>query len=520
MSKHSDKLDDISEALKKGSEKHKTQSEQLLGASKLHKTQSEELEDLADDLRDNQMAHGGITKGKSHAEGGIPMVVKSTGQKVELEGGEGVINKKNMADTKLHDFEGKKMTKCEIASEINSDGGNGVKIDCGGVTGRKYKHEDGGQVSEMEYHGVGNMFPDLTKEQRSQIMEAYMGKFEHGGNISDEINEHKALKRQKRNIKKMKRGGKVNPNPTPMMIVLKTNIYANAYEEDGEYFATMNLKNGEIYSVLFDSINKYTGDVKLVIDGREFSINKKDFTPITFDNKNIDKGLINISNSELSNTDIERLEVLMRLDPTKMTTDQIQFISEFKGNNNANYLTPTTIKYLYGLMFEHKSSSTRIGKIAIINNGVGNICGQAPKYVHCSINAKNKLQKLTEKTAINFHEIEKSINDIQNYSSDDENWGYFEDAFTLQADAVFLTYPYVNPKVDELASIMESHCSPYAVGISIADFTSMKELRQFGKKIKRYVTQNKDIFSVVMQPVEQGINKGSKSLITILKYMY
>ena len=41
-------------------------------------------------------AKGGITKGKSHAEGGIPMVVKSTGQKVELEGGEGVINKKNM----------------------------------------------------------------------------------------------------------------------------------------------------------------------------------------------------------------------------------------------------------------------------------------------------------------------------------------------------------------------------------------------------------------------------------------
>ena len=39
-------------------------------------------------------AKGGITKGKSHAEGGIPMTVKSTGQQVELEGGEGVINKR------------------------------------------------------------------------------------------------------------------------------------------------------------------------------------------------------------------------------------------------------------------------------------------------------------------------------------------------------------------------------------------------------------------------------------------
>ena len=42
-------------------------------------------------------AKGGITEGKSHKEGGIPMVVKSTGQQVELEGGEGVINKRNMA---------------------------------------------------------------------------------------------------------------------------------------------------------------------------------------------------------------------------------------------------------------------------------------------------------------------------------------------------------------------------------------------------------------------------------------
>ena len=93
-------------------------------------------------------AKGGITKGKSHAEGGMPMVVKSTGQKVELEGGEGVINKKNMADTQKHEFEGKMLTKCEIASEINSDGGNGVEIDCDGIVGKKYKHQDGGRLAE------------------------------------------------------------------------------------------------------------------------------------------------------------------------------------------------------------------------------------------------------------------------------------------------------------------------------------------------------------------------------------
>jgi hypothetical protein len=95
-------------------------------------------------------ATGGITKGKSHKEGGIPMVVKSTGQKVELEGGEGVINKRNMASDKKFEFQGKKMTTCEIASEINSANGNGVQIDCDNVTGKKYEYATGGKILDEE----------------------------------------------------------------------------------------------------------------------------------------------------------------------------------------------------------------------------------------------------------------------------------------------------------------------------------------------------------------------------------
>jgi hypothetical protein len=95
-------------------------------------------------------AKGGITEGKSHKEGGIPMVVKSTGQHVELEGGEGVVNKRNMASTKTYEFEGKQMTTCEIASEINSADGNGVKIDCDNVTGKKYEYAKGGKILDEE----------------------------------------------------------------------------------------------------------------------------------------------------------------------------------------------------------------------------------------------------------------------------------------------------------------------------------------------------------------------------------
>ena len=71
---------------------------------------------------------GGFTKGPSHKDGGIPMVVKSTGQRVELEGGEGVINKKSMSDNKIYKVEG---TPRQIASAINEIDGNGVRFDAG-----------------------------------------------------------------------------------------------------------------------------------------------------------------------------------------------------------------------------------------------------------------------------------------------------------------------------------------------------------------------------------------------------
>ncbi len=77
-----------------------------------------------------KLKRGGLTKGKSHANGGIPMTVKSTGQNVELEGGEGVINKHVMSSKKKFTYEGKEATACEIASDLNQKTGNGVKFDC------------------------------------------------------------------------------------------------------------------------------------------------------------------------------------------------------------------------------------------------------------------------------------------------------------------------------------------------------------------------------------------------------
>ena len=85
-------------------------------------------------------ANGGLAYGNSHDKGGMPLKVKSTGQNIEIEGGEGVINKRSMQSTKKVEFQGKQMTPCEAVSKINEMGG-GVKFKCADV--KNILEEDG-----------------------------------------------------------------------------------------------------------------------------------------------------------------------------------------------------------------------------------------------------------------------------------------------------------------------------------------------------------------------------------------
>ena len=71
---------------------------------------------------------GGKVVGKSHDKGGEKFIVKSTGQLVELEGGEGVINKRSMSDDQEYVVEG---TPSQIASAINEIDNNGVSFSKG-----------------------------------------------------------------------------------------------------------------------------------------------------------------------------------------------------------------------------------------------------------------------------------------------------------------------------------------------------------------------------------------------------
>ena len=66
---------------------------------------------------------GGLLYGNSHANGGIPLLNKSTNSMIEVEGGEGVLNKRSMQMTKkIRAKIGKRaaMGKREVARQLQS----------------------------------------------------------------------------------------------------------------------------------------------------------------------------------------------------------------------------------------------------------------------------------------------------------------------------------------------------------------------------------------------------------------
>ena len=120
-------------------------------------------------------AKGGFTVGPSHADGGIPMTVKSTGQKIEVEGGEGIINKHSMADNREFTVKG---TPRQIASAINEIDGNGVSFDKGASIQKLAK---GGELYDLtisdRYAKNRNKYEMHTynNSQKKKIGEAKVG---------------------------------------------------------------------------------------------------------------------------------------------------------------------------------------------------------------------------------------------------------------------------------------------------------------------------------------------------------
>lgn len=101
----------------------------------------------------NSGKEGGMLKGPSHDNGGIPVVVTGDNNRpVEVEGGEVIINKKSIADNTVYVVKG---TPRQIASAINTINGNGRVIENGGqitntTTGKTQIMKDGGLVEKKD----------------------------------------------------------------------------------------------------------------------------------------------------------------------------------------------------------------------------------------------------------------------------------------------------------------------------------------------------------------------------------
>jgi hypothetical protein len=138
---------------------------------------------------------GGMLVGKRHSEGGIKAVNKSTGQPLEMEGGETVITRNAVSDNTKREFEGEMLTNRQILSKINVSGG-GVSFAEGGnvpykcaCSGKKYKY--GGKLLP-DYNivdmlgGQHEYFDNLLPSEAFNKMFDFTPKFEEGGTIYED----------------------------------------------------------------------------------------------------------------------------------------------------------------------------------------------------------------------------------------------------------------------------------------------------------------------------------------------
>lgn len=134
----------------------------------------------------------GYLVGRTHDEGGIKAVNKSTGQPLEMQGGEVIITAPAVSDQTKNEFNGKMMTNREILSQINVNGGGvafakdgmeipknvkrtGASYNYGGKTMTDheiYKHIIGGETESL-YENENDYIKYLVKRNLTIAVEEY-----------------------------------------------------------------------------------------------------------------------------------------------------------------------------------------------------------------------------------------------------------------------------------------------------------------------------------------------------------
>ena len=143
---------------------------------------------------------GGLLVGNRHSEGGIKAINKSTGQPLEMEGGEVVITRDAVSDNTKREFEGEMLTNRQILSRINESGGGVSFADGGDVPhscackGKEFKYggkmmRDNDIVNEImssSRKSFGISYPELPYSEAIEKLFSPVYKMEEGGEVYGE----------------------------------------------------------------------------------------------------------------------------------------------------------------------------------------------------------------------------------------------------------------------------------------------------------------------------------------------
>jgi len=204
---------------------------------------------------------GGITYGKSHDEGGIPVKNASTGQMLEVEGGEGIVNKRSMASDKKVKINGKEMTICEAVSHLNQMEG-GVRFSCDDVEHRQF-------IESMDLGGELERGKRTEKEHIDTLIKLYEKKLTPNEAVTKIAKEHIA-----ENPTYYTDLSKMNKEEKRARIAeLKKNFVEKAKHgtkvQDG---TTTTYPKMNKYTDFFDTMSKYQDEYKKAVSAHEKTV--------------------------------------------------------------------------------------------------------------------------------------------------------------------------------------------------------------------------------------------------------
>jgi hypothetical protein len=155
---------------------------------------------------EQEFADGGVVVGKRHSESdefgtGEKFLVESTGQIVELEGGEGVLCKESMQSKKIYKFDGKEMTGRQIASYLNHKYGGvefakGGEVDEKSVCGCRSMYYHGGELPSATLDSLkGGEAVVTVKTMESKDKFQFQGRYMTPRKILSHINQESGGKK-------------------------------------------------------------------------------------------------------------------------------------------------------------------------------------------------------------------------------------------------------------------------------------------------------------------------------------